>query len=228
MKFVDSDSPERVLRALRSVVSIRPAGSKPTDRSLRSTPATGFYVGEDVIVTARHTAMQSTRARIHDVSPEHVSDFSVEVKRLRSNLFEELSLPAHGTDVSYDIAYFGLEEQPRDSLMPLKIGDRPDCGEWLMLLGVTHNPKDGYVAKYSAGKLYEVRQFADQPALLLFEAPTQLGASGGPVIRAKTGKVVGVLSGALESNGRKLAMAWALSAEDVPWTMRLAKSLKRL
>ncbi len=219
MKFADYQSPEYVVRTLRSLVSVQPAHSCDNWAD-RLTPATGFYVGEDVIVTSKHTATQSTGARIHTMTPEGRAGSWLDAKRLRSEQFDDLSVSVHKTTVAYDVAYYGLQDESHGSLSPLRIGRSADFGEQFLLVGITHTADEGYVAKFSEGRLHEVRQRKGEPALLLFDADVEFGMSGGPVLRADTAEVIGVLSGTLKYGGHEFAMAWQLVEENIPWTLR--------
>ena len=174
--------PEIAEIALRSTVVLEI--KKTNGKRLKA--ASGFVVGEGLIVTAYHVIKDVTAgstARAIGETIAHPIDQVVAV------------------DKPHDLAIL----QANVIVPPLLLGDSDTLriGEPVY---VTGNP-DGYIGSFSTGVLAAIRPGDQlvQDQVLQITAPVSAGSSGGPVLNNR-GEVIGVLNGD-DSDGQLLNFA---------------------
>lgn len=226
MEIVTLESPRYILDALGSVVSVKPVVRIGRNQVRGLKPATGFMLSKKLLACARHTSIQSPLALVTDVDANGLKNSKHQAQNVDWQRFRKIHalIPDNhritGESLSprkfdYDIDFYRLEV-PRDGQ---KLHCRPDhfrsIGDAVFVLGVVF-AENRYELMYSEGKVTRVLESNGGPILLLIDADTCVGFSGGPVIHRDTGEAIAVLAGGWETESTVESIAWTITAADKP------------
>ncbi len=225
---IDETAPPCVRDAVPSVVSLLPqrvvgepvSGGFVKVQGLK--PATGFHIGNGLIVTAGHTASQSAiaLARPVDLKGSFLGKLQCQgIHMTYGNtarvVIKEYRITGEylkDTELTYDVGCYRIESGT-ETCSALKVSSNvPAEGRSIFLIGVVF-ADNRYHLKYSAGTIAKVLQSTSDPRLILLNAESGPGFSGGPVIDSQTGQVLGVVTGGYEFSPHRYTVAWSLPPE---------------
>ncbi len=205
-----------LLLNLGSVVYAQSEGTllrlKATDSFNHIKLGTGFVVsGYNYIITAYHV--------VHNAQ-------KIDIDRPSSMVTDDLDMLTYDTDT--DIALLRLPVQLMSKLVPFESGkakaSKAKVPISVLGYGIVIDPPQKYTGYHentpfvssekwnmpasmsgTSGRLFNI----DDIRLLMLQAPIPYGVSGGPVIN-QSGKVIGVVSGALTRSAYVTSLGWAI------------------
>jgi len=166
--IIDINGESEFIKGQKSAVAITTVG----DRSLVGT-GTGFVINDEYVVTADHVL-----AQCNDVSIRHQH--------------VEIQGEIAARDSSNDLGLIRLDEKFKSSGR-LRDGHPVVRGEMIANYGYPLFGQLSDAAKVTQGNINALAGWENDSRVFQFDAPTQPGNSGGPLLDA-TGNVVGVVS----------------------------------
>ena len=194
---------------------------------------TGFVVAPgDLVVTASHVVTERQQAQPGSITPDGsftspngvVVSYLPDIRVKLNNGREVGAKPITKIRLQHALLlqdYCVLRMQGNKAATTLELGawnsmaDGDDLTAWGFPLGLPGPVliKASVALKHEQWMQLEERKPPEIVRILIFQGPNNKGMSGGPVIHARSGKVVGVVSTRLVGIGEELAKARAAIAE---------------
>ena len=170
-QIVDLNLESQFIKGQKSAVAITTIG----DRSLVGT-GTGFVINDDYVVTADHVLAQCN---------------AVSIRHQHKEIDGEIA----ARDTNNDLGLIRLAEK-FESSAKLRDGKPTTLGEMVANYGYPLFGQLSDAAKVTQGNINALAGWQNDSSILQFDAPTQPGNSGGPLLDASA-NVVGVVSSGL-------------------------------
>ena len=227
----DDKAPIEAKNIIQSVVSIKPVSIVPGTYDGKGVrvkglkPATGFIIDKRHVGAALHTIDQSQHAFIRTLDSEgNFSDkYQAKSHEIIYGKQAKVIIRAYttsnehkgDTEIPYDFGCYQTEEEIQDRPSLQIQSEKPSIGTRVILIGIPFSSDKDYSIEYSIGYIKNIVQSSGQPYLMLIDARTREGYSGGPVVNLDNGKVLGIIMGEYEFPPHLYTVAWSLPPSGI-------------